>query len=73
MAEVTPEFSEFAAKAIGTDDPDRIAALKEAIVACFEEQESGGYEEEEESDEMGKGMGMGKRMGGLSTLFGGVK
>lgn len=63
MADVSPEFTEYATKALGTDDPERIAALKEAIVVCVAEQEAGGYEEEEEAP----------AEGGLSSLFGGVK
>lgn len=47
MAEVTEDFAAFARAALGTSDPDRIAALKEAIVACVEEREAGGYEEPE--------------------------
>lgn len=61
MAEVTPEFSSFAAKALGTDDPERISALKEAMVLCVEEHMAGGYEDEEAAPVEG----------GLSTLFGG--
>lgn len=60
MAEVTPEFSKFAAKALGTDDPAKIAALKEAIVACLEEHEGGGYEKEKAAP----------AEGGASMLFG---
>jgi hypothetical protein len=65
MAEVTPEFAAMAKVALGTDDPERIAALKEAIVICVEEREAGGYEEEES-----EGMG-GGGMGEMATLFGG--
>lgn len=60
MAEVTPEFSKFAAEALGTDDPAKIAALKEAIVACVEEHMAGGYEDEEEAP----------AKGGAGLLFG---
>jgi hypothetical protein len=63
MAEVTPEFSKFAMTALGTDDAERIQALKEAIVVCVEEHMAGGYEDEEEAP----------AEGGLSSLFGGVK
>ena len=63
MAEVSPEFSKFAAEALGTDDPAKIAALKEAIVACVAEQEAGEYEDEEE--------GMPMKKGGMGMLFGG--
>lgn len=61
MAEVTPEFAAMAKVALGTDDPERIAALKEAIVICFEEHDAGGYEEEMPAEGGG---------GELATLFG---
>ena len=45
MAEPNDDFTAFAKAALGTDDPDRIAALKEAIKAC----EAGEYDEEKEA------------------------
>ncbi len=64
MAELNPEFVAMATTALGTDDPERIAALKEAIVICFEEHKGGGYEETE---------GEGGGAEGMSLLFGGGK
>lgn len=64
MAELNPEFVAMATAALGTDDPERIAALKEAIVLCVDEHTAGGYEEE--AAEGGKAAG-----GELATLFGG--
>lgn len=42
--DLSPDFVTAATDALGTDDPGKIMALKEAIVICFEEHESGGYE-----------------------------
>ena len=63
MAELNPEFVAMATAALGTDDQERISALKEAIVICFEEHERGGYEEKAKA----------KPAGGdeVATLFGG--
>ena len=44
-----PDFEKFAAEALGTDDPAKLSALKEAIMACMETD----YEEEEEPAEAG--------------------
>ena len=30
-----PDFERFAAEALGTDDPAKLSALKEAIMACM--------------------------------------
>ena len=57
------EFETFAAQALGTDDPEKISALKEAIMACMGTEKDGGYDEE-----MAEGEGA-----GLSMLFGGKK
>lgn len=62
------DFEAFAKTALGTSDPERIAALKEAIMACMGDDEVGEYDEEsaEGSDDMAKGKGK-----SLSMLFGG--
>ncbi len=57
------EFETFAAEALGTDDPAKLSALKEAIMACMGTEKSGGYD---------KGMAEGEGEG-LSLLFGGKK
>lgn len=57
------EFETFAAEALGTDDPVKLSALKEAIMACMGTEKSGGYD---------KGMAEGEGEG-LSLLFGGKK
>jgi len=60
------DFEAFAKTALGTSDPERIAAFKEAVMACMETEEEGGYEEESaEGDEMAKGKGS-----SLAKLFG---
>jgi hypothetical protein len=64
MAELNPEFVAMATAALGTDDPERIQALKEAIVICVDEHNAGGYEASE-----GEGGGTGE----MSLLFGGGK
>ncbi len=61
MAGESGEFEAFATQALGTDDPERIAALKEAIMACMDTGKSGGYDKE-----MAEGEG-----DGMSMLFGG--
>lgn len=61
MAELNPEFVAMATAALGTDDPERIQALKEAIVLCVDEHNAGDYEEEAPAAEGGE----------LATLFGG--
>ena len=43
---VSPEFQKFAEMALGTSDPARIDALKEAVMACMDTDEEGGYEDE---------------------------
>lgn len=35
-------FESYAETALGTGDPEKISAFKEAILACLEERESGG-------------------------------
>lgn len=42
----SPEFTKFAEMALGTSDPARIDALKEAVMACMDTDEEGGYEDE---------------------------
>ncbi len=63
LAEEKGEFETFAAEALGTDDPAKLSALKEAIMACMGTEKSGGYD---------KGMAEGEGEG-LSLLFGGKK
>ena len=59
-AEALPEegaeddFALFAGSALGTDDPDRIAAFKEAIMACM-----GTNYGEDEGEDMGLGLLLG--------------
>jgi hypothetical protein len=62
-AEPAGEFETFASQALGTDDPAKLSALKEAIMACMGTEKSGGYD---------KGMAEGEGEG-LSLLFGGKK
>jgi len=65
------DFEAFAKTALGTDDPERIAALKEAVKACYEEEEEETAPESEEADEgdmagamkSGKGSMLGKLFG----------
>lgn len=57
------DFDALAKVALGTDDPERIAALKEAIKACVADDESGEYD-----SDVAEGGGE-----VLSTLFGGKK
>lgn len=64
------DFEAFAKTALGTDDPERIAAFKEACKACYDESD-GGDDEAAEGDsgdmagDMAKGKGsmMGKLFG----------
>lgn len=62
-AEPKGEFETFASEALGTDDPAKLSALKEAIMACMGTEKMGGYD---------KGMAAGEGEG-LSLLFGGKK
>lgn len=39
------DFEAFAKTALGTDDPERLAAFKEAVMACMSAEEEGEYEE----------------------------
>jgi hypothetical protein len=60
------DFEALAAAALGTDDPERIRALKEAVMACMD----GDYgDEEEAAPESGGDMAAGKGST-LSKLFG---
>jgi hypothetical protein len=65
------DFEAFAKTALGTSDPERIAAFKEAIMACSSAEEDGEYSDEEpaSSPGMGKEMMSGKGKG-LAALFG---
>lgn len=54
------DFEAFAKVALGTDDPERIAALKEAIMACMGDEEAGEYDEPTEGGDV------------AATLFGGL-
>jgi len=65
------DFEEFAKTALGTDDPERLAAFREAVMACMGSEEEGEYDEEEpkSSPGMGKEMASGKGSG-LAALFG---
>ncbi len=58
------DFEAFAKTALGTDDPERLAAFKEAVMACMGAEESGEYEAEDGED-MSAGTGS-----TLSKLFG---
>lgn len=60
------DFDTFAAQALGTDDPAKISALKEAIMACMGAEEEGEYEADTEGMSGGEGAD-------LSLLFGGKK
>lgn len=57
------DFEAFAKTALGTDDPERIAALKQAVMACMDSEEAGEYD-----DDMASGKG-----DGLALIFGGGK
>lgn len=67
------DFEAFAKTALGTDDPERIAALKEAVKACYEDEENAPASEETDEGESGGGMAgaMSKGKGSmLGKLFG---
>lgn len=60
------DFEAFAKTALGTDDPERIAALKEAVMACMGAEETGEYEGGGDvGGDMAKGSGS-----TMATLFG---
>jgi hypothetical protein len=62
------DFESFAKAALGTSDPERIAAFREAVKSCME----GDYDDEEDSDvdaDMGEKMKSGKGKS-LALLFG---
>lgn len=59
------DFTAMATAALGTDDPERIAALKEAIMSCMGAEEEGEYEEEPAAEGAGGG--------DLAMIFGGGK
>ena len=63
------DFETFAKAALGTDDPARLAAFKEAVMACMGAEEEGEYEE---SPDMGADMAAGAGPT-MKTLFGGKK
>jgi hypothetical protein len=66
------DFEALAKTALGTDDPERIAAFKEAVMACMSDDEEGEYDEAGPDSggdaDMAKGKGS-----GLALLFGGGK
>jgi hypothetical protein len=66
------DFEAFAKTALGTDDPERLAAFKEAIKACYEEEENAPASEEADEGEAGDmGGEMAKGKGSmLGKLFG---
>ena len=59
------DFEKYAATALGTDDPDQISALKEAIMACMGDEEKGEYD--------GGDGEKPEKSSGLALLFGGGK
>ncbi len=59
------DFEAFAKTALGTDDPERIAAFKEAVMACMGAEEDGEYDV---GAEMAEGSG-----DAMSQLFGKAK
>lgn len=66
--EPASDFDMFAGEALGIapgdpDGPGKLAALKEAILACLEEHQSGGYGGEKKPAKEGKE--------GLALVFGG--
>ncbi len=61
MPEKTGDFEAFAKVALGTDDPERLAAFKEAVMACQGADAAGEFDE-------GLAEGEGE---GLGALFGG--
>lgn len=68
------DFEAFAKTALQTDDPERIAAFKEAVKACYEEEENAPASEETgEGEPAGGGMGGAMKSGKgsmLGKLFG---
>jgi hypothetical protein len=58
------DFEAMARVALGTDDPERLAAFKEAVMACMSSEESGEYEGM--GEEMASGTGA-----SMKALFGG--
>lgn len=64
MGEGGGDFEALAAAALGTDDPERIRAFKEAVMACMDTD----YDDEE-APESGGEMAAGKGAT-LSKLFG---
>lgn len=66
------DFEAFAKTALGTDDPERIAAFKEACKACYEDEENApASEETDEGESAGMGGAMAKGKGSmLGKLFG---
>ncbi len=61
-------FEKFAAKALGSDAPEKVSALKEAIMACMHGYEEEGEDKEPTGGELAEGSGP-----LMSTLFGGKK
>lgn len=55
------DFETFAKVALGTDDPERLAAFKEAVMACMGAEEEGEYDEEMAA---GEGADLAALMGG---------
>jgi hypothetical protein len=65
------DFEAFAKTALGTDDPERIAAFKEACKACYEDEENAPPSEEAAEGDTGMGGAMAKGKGSmLGKLFG---
>jgi len=66
------DFEAFAKTALQTDDPERISAFKEAIKACYEEEENAPASEETDEGEGGDMAGqMAKGKGSmLGKMFG---
>lgn len=62
------DFEAFAKTALGTDDPARLAAFKEAVMACMGAEEAGEYDEEggDMAAEMSAGAGP-----SMKAVFGG--
>jgi hypothetical protein len=61
MPEKSGDFETFAKVALGTDDPERLAAFKEAVMACMSAEEEGEYDEEMAA---GEGADLASLMGG---------
>jgi hypothetical protein len=66
------DFEAFAKTALGTDDPERLRAFKEAIKICYENEEEAPASEETDEGEGGDMAGaMSKGKGSmLGKLFG---